>query len=65
MNNNFVNCNNVYVRSSTVCDGFGAFARKQFTKGEGKKDDKDGDKKESEWERRKHEGGGHGSNNRY
>lgn len=34
MNNNLVNCNNVYVSSSTVCDGFGAFAKKQFTKGE-------------------------------
>ena len=34
MNNNLVNCSNVYVTSSTVYDGFGAFAKKQFKKGE-------------------------------
>ncbi len=32
--NNLVNCSNVYVSKSTVCDGEGSFAKKDFEEGE-------------------------------
>ena len=34
MSENLVNCDKVYVNNSTVCDGYGAFARNNIKQGE-------------------------------